>query len=129
MNNPISKLFSGWRLFAAMAIGLLISGWMIYRSVSETQFIKVKDGAGTHEWVDSNNDGKVDFHDPEEFKKSQNGSYSEQTFGTVLGDVDWNWGVVAWLLGAVVFTAGRDFFYMLRIRILTKNKLSWKAAF
>ena len=129
MSNPIGKLFSGWRLFAAIAIGLLISGWMVYRSVSETQFIKVKEGTGTHEWVDNNTDGKVDYQNPREFKKTANGSYSEQTFGTVLGAIDWNWGVIAWLLGAVLFTAGRDFFYMLRIRILTKNKLSWKAAF
>lgn len=129
MSNPIGKLFSGWRLFAAIAIGLLISGWMVYRSVSETQFIKVKEGTGTHEWVDNNADGKVDYQNPREFKKTANGSYSEQTFGTVLGAIDWNWGVIAWLLGAVLFTAGRDFFYMLRIRILTKNKLSWKAAF
>jgi hypothetical protein len=129
MSNPIGKLFSGWRLFAAMAIGLLISGWMIYRSVSETQFLKVQDGTGTHVWVDANNDGKVDFQNPKEFKKSAGGAYSEQTFGTVLSTIDWNWGVIAWLLGAVLFTAGRDFFYMLRIRILTKNKLSWKAAF
>jgi len=129
MSNPIGKLFSGWRLFAAMAIGLLISGWMIYQSVSETQFIKVKEGAGTHQWVDSNNDGKIDYHNPKEFKKTSNGTYSEQTFATVLGDVNWSWESAAWLLGALLFVAGRDFFYMLRIRILTKNKLSWKAAF
>ena len=129
MSNPINKLFSGWRLFAAIAIGLLISGWMVYRSVSETQFIKVKNGTGTHEWVDVNDNGKIDYQNPKEFKKTENGSFSEQTFGTVLRNIDWNFGVIAWLLGAVIFTAGRDFFYMLRIRVLTKNKLGWKAAF
>ncbi len=129
MNNPLGKLFSGWRLFAAIAIGLLISGWMIYRSVSETQFIASADGKGTHEWVDANHNGTVDFNDPKEFKKSENGRYVEQSFSAIIGDIDWNFSVIAWLLGAVLFTAGRDFFYMLRIRILTKNKLGWKAAF
>jgi len=129
MSNPLDKLVSGWRLFAAVAIGLLITGWMIYRSVSDTQFIEVEPGKGTHEWVDINNDGKVDFQNPEEFKKSKSGDYAEQTFASVLGNIDWSFSVFAWLLGAFVFTAGRDFFYMLRIRILTKNKLSWKAAF
>jgi uncharacterized protein (TIRG00374 family) len=52
-----------------------------------------------------------------------------QTFANVLGGIDWNFSVIAWLLGALLFTAGRDFFYMLRIRILTKKKLGWKAAF
>jgi len=129
MSNPINKLFSGWRLFAAIAIGLLISGWMVFRSVSDTQFIKVKDGTGTHEWVDANGNGEIDYQNPNEFRKSNGGSYSEQTFGAVLSTIDWNFGVVAWLLGAIVFTAGRDFFYMLRIRVLTKNKLGWRAAF
>lgn len=129
MKNPIPKAFSGWRLFAAIAIGLLISGWMLYSSVTDTQFIEVDPGTGTHIWVDGNQDGKVDLYDPAEFKKSENGSYSEQTFGSVLGTIDWNFGLIAWLLAAVLFTVGRDFFYMLRIRILTKNKLTWKASF
>lgn len=129
MSNPLDKLVSGWRLFAAISIGLVISGWMVYRSVSETQFIEVKEGTGSHEWVDADKDGKVDFQNPKEFKKSKHGSYAEQTFGSVLGNIDWNFSVIAWLLGALIFTAGRDFFYMLRIRILTKNKLTWKAAF
>lgn len=129
MKNPIPKAFSGWRLFAAIAIGLLISGWMLYNSVTETQFIAVDEGTGTHVWVDANQDGEVDHYDPAEFKKSENGDYSEQTFGSVLGTIDWNLGLIAWLLAAILFTIGRDFFYMVRIRILTKNKLSWKASF
>ena len=129
MSNPLKKAFSGWRLFAAIAIGLSISAFMMYRSITETQFIKTKSGQGTHEWIDNNGDNKVDVYDPSEFKVSENGSYTEQTFGAVLKTIDWNFGVIAWLLGAVLFTAGRDFFYMLRIRILTKNKLTWKASF
>lgn len=129
MSNPLDKLVTGWRLFAAIAIGLLITGWMVYQSVSETQFIEVQKGTGTHEWIDANGNNQVDFQNTKEFKKSDNGAYSKQTFGTVLGTIDWNLSVIAWLLGALLFTAGRDFFYMLRIRILTKKKLGWKAAF
>ncbi len=129
MKSPIQKAFSGWRMLAAISIGLLISGWMLYRSVSETQFIEVEPGAGTHRWVDSDGDKKVDLYDPIEFEKNKNGSYVEETFGSVLGSIDWNFSVIAWLFAALVFTAGRDFFYMLRIRLLTKNKLSWKASF
>lgn len=129
MSNTLKKAFSGWRLFAAITIGLSISALMLYRSISETQFIKTKPGQGTHEWVDSNGNQKVDLHNSKEFKLSKNGSYSEQTFGSVLKTIDWNFNVIAWLLGALLFTAGRDYFYMLRIRILTKNKLTWKASF
>ena len=129
MSSPLDKLIGGWRLFAAIALGLLISGWMIYQSVSEKQFIEVAQGTGTHEWIDSNDNDQVDFHQPSEFKRVKGGSYSEQSFGTIIGDIDWSFSLVAWLLGAILFTAGRDFFYMLRIRILTKNKLGWNAAF
>ena len=52
-----------------------------------------------------------------------------QTITSVLGAIDWTGGSVMWLLGAILFTAGRDFFYMLRIRILTHKKLTWKASF
>jgi uncharacterized protein (TIRG00374 family) len=129
MNNPLDKLLSGWRLFTAVFLGLLITGWMIYRSVSETQFIEVPEGVGTHEWVDQNSNGRVDYQSSDEFQPKPGGAFAEQTFGNVLGKIDWSLEVILWLLGALLFTAGRDFFYMLRIRLLTKNKLGWKAAF
>lgn len=125
----MQKAFSGWRMFAAIAIGLLLSGWVLYGSISETQFIEVEPGTGTHQWVDANGDNAVDFYDSAEFKPSKSGSYVEETFGSVLGSIDWNFSVIAWLFAALLFTAGRDFFYMLRIRLLTKNKLTWRASF
>lgn len=129
MASVIEKAFSGWRLFAAIAIGLLFTGWLIYRSVSHTQYIQVAHGTGTHSWVDANKNGRVDATDSNEFKADKEGSYTEESIGTVLQQMDWNSSVIAWLFGALLFTAGRDFFYMLRIRLLTKNKLTWKASF
>ncbi len=129
MSNPVQKAFRGWRIFLAIGIGLLITSWMLYRSVTETQFLPVAEGTGTHVWVDANHNNNVDLNDANEFRVATSGNYEEQTFANILGGIDWNFSVIAWLLGAVLFTAGRDFFYMLRIRILTKNKLSWKASF
>lgn len=129
MKNPMKKAFSGWRLFAAIAIGLLISGWMLYSSVSEPNYLWLEEGAGTHAWVDGNKDGKVNYHDPSDFKAQKGGGYVVESMGYLLQHIDWNFGLISWLIGAVLFTVGRDFFYMLRIRILTKNKLSWKSSF
>ncbi|MCR9171641.1 MAG: flippase-like domain-containing protein, partial [bacterium] len=129
MSNPIGKLFSGWRLFVAMAIGLLISGWMIYSAVTSEKMVRVEDGTGTHTWVDAVKDGEVDTSDPNDFITSSEGNYRLQTMSDAFNEIDWSGSFVLWILAAILFTAGRDFFYMLRIRILTKNKLSWKAAF
>ena len=127
MQNPMKKAFSGWKIFTAFAIGFLISAWMLYNSLSKTQFLETKNG--THAWVDGNKNGKIDLHDPSDFKLDPNGSYEIQTITSVLKSIDWTGGSVMWILGAILFTAGRDFFYMLRIRILTHKKLSWKASF
>ena len=129
MKSPLKKAFSGWKIFTAVAIGLLISGWMLYRSVSQTQFSEIKDGTGTHAWIDGNKNGKIDLHNPLDFKKDADGTYELQTLSSTLRNINWTGGSVMWLLAAILFVAGRDFFYMLRIRILTHKKLTWKASF
>lgn len=43
--------------------------------------------------------------------------------------VSFTWKSVFWLFVALLFMIGRDFGYMLRIRILSENKLSWRQAF
>ncbi len=47
----------------------------------------------------------------------------------VFGGIRFTWTSVFWLFMAVVFMAGRDFGYMIRIRVLSGNKLSWRQAF
>ena len=59
MENPLSKAFNGWKIFLAIAIGLLISSWMLYNSLSTSQFISDSEN-GTHEWVDGNHNKRVD---------------------------------------------------------------------
>jgi uncharacterized protein (TIRG00374 family) len=127
--SPLDTAFKSWKMYTAIALGVIISSWLLYRSVSEVQFIEVKNDSGTHSWVDTNGNGKVDLDDPSEFKQLDGGNYAQQTFSSVFNSIDWSWGAIAWLVGALLFTVGRDFFYMLRIRLLTKKKLSWKSSF
>ncbi len=47
----------------------------------------------------------------------------------VFGAVDFTWVSVFWIFVAVLCMVGRDFGYMLRIRVLSENFLSWKQAF
>jgi uncharacterized protein (TIRG00374 family) len=116
------------RVWFAAGIGLLITAWMFYRSFTEVSYSKEK-GATTHAWVDGNKNGKVDKSDPADFILSEGGGYIELGAMDVLSSIKWDGWSYFWLGAALLFTVGRDFFYLLRIRILTKNHLSWKASF
>jgi uncharacterized protein (TIRG00374 family) len=125
----MKSAFSTWKIALAIGIGLLISAWMLYRAVSQVNFVEVKEGQGTHIWIDANENSEVDVHDADDFEISSNGNYAQQTVSDALNQIEWTSSTWWWLAGALLFMVGRDFFYMLRIRLLTKNKLDWKAAF
>jgi len=125
----MKSAFSGWKIALALIIGLSISCWVLYRSISQIHFVEVKDGTGTHAWVDGNSNKIIDIHDESDFKLSKQGTYREQTVSDALSQVNWTSSSWFWMIGALVFMVFRDFFYMLRIRLLTKNKLTWRAAF
>jgi uncharacterized protein (TIRG00374 family) len=128
MNDKINSAFSGWKIALAVGIGLLITSWMFYRSMTDVRFTEVGSG-GTHEWVDGNKNDRVDLSDKKDFKQSKDGTYVVQTVSRSLKEINWTSHTIIWLFAAILFTAGRDFFYMVRIRLLTKNRLRWKASF
>jgi uncharacterized protein (TIRG00374 family) len=129
MTSPLKSAFSTWKIALAIGIGLLISSWMVYRAISKVNFVKVAEGKGTHSWVDSNKNSEIDIQNSEDFKVDANGNYTQETVSNALNQIEWTNSIWWWLIGALLFMIGRDFFYMLRIRLLTKNKLGWKAAF
>ncbi len=89
MKSPIKSAFSGWKIALAIIIGLSISCWMLYRSISQVYFIEVNDGSGTHSWIDGNDNDQLDIHDVTDFKLDDNGNYREQTVSDALGQVNW----------------------------------------
>lgn len=128
-SNPLQNLFSGWRIWIPVVIGLGIASWMIFRSVNQTTFLEVDNGSGQYSWVDQNADGLVDIHNIEEFKKATNGNYRLESVSSVIQSIDWGFQAWFWLFMALVFMVGRDLFYVIRIRILTKKELSWRRSF
>lgn len=129
MKSPMKSAFSGWKITLAVVIGLLISSWMVYRAISTVNFVEVEAGKGTHSWIDGNQNKEVDIHDEADFQRDDHGNYAQQTVSDALNQIEWSNSTWWWLAGALLFMVGRDFFYMVRIRLLTKNKLNWKAAF
>lgn len=127
--SPLKSAFSSWKMIAAILLGLGIASWMMIRSLRETHFTQVEAGKGTHTWKDANGDGKVNFDDPKEFKLSVGGDFRRQEIGDLLSEINWTGQSVFWIFMALVFMVGRDFAYMLRIRILTQKRLGWKSSF
>ena len=47
----------------------------------------------------------------------------------VFDNIQFTWSTLFWLVVSVAFMVGRDFGYMIRIRVLSRNKLKWRQAF
>jgi len=132
MNNPnlMARTFRGWKLWLAIFLGLSVAGWMLWSSLSEVHFMKVPTNQGTHIWVDDNNDNQINLDDVNEFKPvSSGGDFILKSQGDIFHEIQLNSVGLFWIFMALIFVVGRDFFYMLRIRLLTKKALSWRQSF
>ncbi|MEY3200051.1 MAG: hypothetical protein RJA13_2009, partial [Bacteroidota bacterium] len=91
MTEPsiIQKSFKGWKIWMAIALGLLVAGWMVYRSISEVHFLAVEKGHGNYAWVDFNKNGSVDLGNSKEFYLSADGEYRKQKLSDVLLAITW----------------------------------------
>lgn len=125
-SNPLEKSLSGWKIIVPIVLGLSIAIWMIYRSVNQPTYVPSEKGEGQYTWVDFNKNQKVDIHDPSEFTSSPIGNYNLETVSSLIKSIDFGFQIWFWLFIAIIFMIGRDLFYIIRIRVLTKNELSWR---
>lgn len=124
--DVISKNFQGWKVILAILLGLGISAFLLLRAINQHNFVEVEPGMGTYNWVDTNGDGIKDVN---EYVKVAQGNYNDIDFVDSLTLMTWDLKAIFFLGLALLFMVGRDLFYMIRIRILTKHKLSWNQAF
>ncbi len=131
METPsiIERSFQGWKMWLGISIGVFVAAWMLYSSISATRFIEAENGKGSYRWEDKNHNQYVDLADTKEFIYVTNGTYRKQTVSDALRLIHWTPTSFLWILVALLCVVGRDFFYMLRIRLLTHNELTWKASF
>jgi uncharacterized protein (TIRG00374 family) len=128
-SNVIKNSFQKWKIWTAIVLGLFVASYMLYRSLSETRFIKVSAGSGTHRWIDGNKNQIVDQSYIPDFEIFQAGDYKIETITDVLSQITWSSSTFFWLFIAILCMVGRDFFYMWRIRLLTNHQLSWNKSF
>jgi hypothetical protein len=131
MNSSIiERSFQAWKMWLAIFIGLSVTSWMLYRSLNETYFVETAQEKGTHSWKDNNGNGIVDKNNKDEFYVNRDsGNYKLESFTDTISQVNWTAESSIWLLMAIVFMIGRDLFYIIRIRLLTHKKLSWKSGY
>jgi len=128
-SEVIKNSFQKWKIWTAIALGVLVASFMLYRSLHEIRFIKVKQGEGTHRWIDGNKNQVIDQSNTYDFAEANGGDYKIESITDVLSEINWSSSTFFWLFMAILCMVGRDFFYMWRIRLLTKHQLSWKKSF
>lgn len=128
-SSIIQRSFQGWKMWLGIFLGIAVAGWMLYNSISTVRFIEVSDTIGDYVWQDSNKNGIVDTHLTEEFIPVSKGSYRQQTFADAMKHIHWTQHSLIWICMALLFTVGRDLFYIIRIRLLTNRELNWKSSF
>jgi uncharacterized protein (TIRG00374 family) len=124
----IKKAFSWWKIWAAVFIGLSIASWKMYASLTTIHFMPVKNGTGDYIWK-GNKTNTPNLTSVLEFKKQLAGNYKIETLSDTLASIDWTINAFFWLFGAMMCMVLRDLFYIIRIRILTKKRLTWRQGF
>lgn len=125
-SDVIKTSFQKWKIWTAIFLGISVAGFMLYRSLNEIRFVKVEAGKGTHRWIDGNQNKVVDYSQSIDFKLDNSGDYKIESLSDVLISINWTEKTFFWISIALLCMVGRDFFYMWRIRLLTRNQLTWK---
>ncbi len=129
MENTKPSIFNRNKVILVALLALLVCVFSGYRVLGKVEYKPVTEGKGTHIHVDKNHNNIVDSNSDEEFIISPKGNYIKQNALEVLLDIPFTFGTIGCLLLAMLAMVGRDLGYIWRIRILTKNELSWRSAF
>jgi len=109
-----------------MAIGLATVAWLFWQEARQVQFAPVEPGTGTHRWSDANADGLVDAS---EMVAAPGGDHRAVTGWERLRGMHLARYGLLLLLGAALANVLRDVGYVLRLRVLSGGKFSWRQCF
>ncbi|MES2588022.1 MAG: lysylphosphatidylglycerol synthase transmembrane domain-containing protein [Bacteroidota bacterium] len=127
--KTFNSAFSSWKIWLAVTLALGFASFMLFSSLNEVHFVEANKKQGTHAWKDFNKNKKIDFSIKEEFYPQKNGSFRQKTNSEFIAEISWTKQTFLFIGLAIVFMFGRDLAYMWRIKILTKDKLTWKSSF
>lgn len=125
--QKVMEFFSFKRLLVPLLIGLSVSGYLLYQNFQEVLFVQVKDSQGNYTWEDTNHN---QIQEKSEFIYTpQKGNFIQQNVWGLLQKIKWGWNAFWGFFMALVCVIVRDFAYMARLKILSKNFLTWKQCF
>lgn len=125
-NSTINKSFSRWKIWLGILIGLSVVTSLMLNAWNEVHVVHVSDHSGTHQWIDVNHDGKIQTS-TDRFIPEKGGAYRYEYAYESFNRLNWSLSTFTWLLLALCAVLARDFFYILRIRLLTHHQLNWKS--
>ncbi len=127
--DRIAKKLNVRRIMIPILLGLAAASYLLISNLTETHFQKVGEEAGTHRWVDQNDNGKVDQQNAAEFVLDKEGEYRKRSYQEIIFSLELGWGALLALFMALVMMLVRDLAYMYRIRVMTDGELSWRQSF
>ncbi|MFT5336763.1 MAG: hypothetical protein ACJAY8_001467 [Sphingobacteriales bacterium] len=127
--EDVTQKLSPKRLIIPVLFGLLAASWLLYSNLTSPVFEQVDPGLGNYSWVDGNADGVVDLENEAEFALEEGGDYVLIKPYVKLSSINWTGWTFFWIFISVLMVVFRDLGYMIRIRLLTDNQLSWRQSF
>ena len=125
--QKVMEFFSFKRLLVPLLIGLSVSGYLLYQNFQEVLYVQVEDLKGNYTWQDTNQNQIQEK--TESIFTPQKGNFIQQNVWELVQQIDWGWSAVWGFFMAFVCVVVRDFAYMVRLKILSKNFLTWKQCF
>jgi len=124
----ILKYFQFKRIIIPIIIGLGVATFLLYRNLNAERYQKSDAPNADYVWHDSNGNG---FPDKNEFIKVEegHGNYTKMTYKDVLANIKWRKYSLLWVFTSIFLMSMRDLAYIMRLRILTDKKLTWKQCF
>ncbi len=113
------------RFYWIIVLGIGVSLFLFLREINSVQFQLVEKGSGTHIWAGDEID-KINYNDENNFIESVNGNFIRISFLESIQKINFNFKTFLGLFFAISMMFFRDFFYTLRIRLLTDKVLHWK---
>jgi len=115
------------KVFIPVIIGLIGAVYVLYRSLTEVRFDKTEIGMGSFEPVSGIE--TLDISNPDHFQLSAKGDYIKTTVRESILGIDWSILSILMIMAALIFLALRVLGYIMRLRVLSDKKLSWKQSF
>ncbi len=129
-SESIEKKLSVKRIIIPIILGLGVAFYLLIGSLNESKFIKVKNGKGSYSLKTEVLKSKKKFTEADfEFVGVGKGDFNFESAQDNLHRIKWSFSMGLWLFIALLAMAVRDFFYMLRLRVLTDKAFNWRQSF